>query len=37
MTIEQLDKLGDVRQRAGQAVDLVNDDDIDLSGFHIGQ
>ena len=30
MAIEQLDELGEVRQRAGQAVDLVNDDDIDL-------
>jgi hypothetical protein len=36
MAIEQLDELGEVRQRAGQAVDLVNDDHIDLSGFHVG-
>ena len=33
--VEQLDQLGEVRQRAGQAVDLVDDDDVDLSGSHI--
>ena len=37
MTIEQLDELGEVRQRAGQPVDLVNDDDINLPRFHVGQ
>ena len=37
MAIEQLDQLGEVGQRAGQAVDLVNDDDIDLSRFHVRQ
>ena len=37
MLIEQLDQLGEVSQRAGQAVDLVDDDDVDLSGFHILQ
>ena len=31
MSIEQLDELGEVSQRAGQAVDLVNDDDIDFA------
>ncbi len=37
MSIEQLHELGEIGQRSGQAVDLVNDDDIDLSGFHVGQ
>ena len=36
MAIEQLHELGEVSQRAGQPVDLVNDDHIDLSGFHVG-
>jgi hypothetical protein len=35
MTIEQLDELSEVGQRAGQPVDLVNDDHIDLSGFQV--
>ena len=35
--IEQLDQLGEVGQRAGQAVDLVDDDDVDLAGSHILQ
>ena len=30
--VEQLDQLGEVRQRAGQPVDLVDDDDVDLPG-----
>ena len=29
----KLDELGKVSQRAGQAVDLVDDDDIDLSAL----
>ena len=33
--IEQLDQLGEVRQRAGQTVDLVDDDDVDLPGPHV--
>src|SRR5262249_11310323 len=37
MAVEQLDELGKVGQRAGQAVDLVDDDDIDLASFHVGQ
>jgi len=37
VSIEQLDELGEVGQRAGQAVDLVNHDDIDLSPFHVSQ
>ena len=35
--VEQLDELGEVGQRAGQAIDLVDDDDIDLSGANVGQ
>jgi hypothetical protein len=31
VAIEQLDELDEVRQRAGQPVDRVNDDDIDLA------
>src|SRR5215813_234661 len=31
MLVEELDKLGEVRQRACQAVDLVDDDDVDLA------
>src|SRR5215467_16377632 len=37
MAVEQLDELGEVGQRAGQAVDLVDDNDLDLAGFHVGQ
>ena len=37
MAIEQFDELGEVRQRAGQAVNLVNDNDIDLSRLHVSQ
>jgi hypothetical protein len=32
---EQLDQLGEISQRASQAVDLVDDDDVDLSGSQI--
>ena len=35
--VEQFDELGEVRQRAGQAVDLVDDDHVDLAGPHILQ
>jgi hypothetical protein len=31
MLIEQLDQLGEVRQRAGQAVDLIDDDHVDFA------
>src|SRR5262249_36270166 len=31
MLVEQLDELSEVRQRAGQAVHLINDDDIDFT------
>ena len=37
MLIEQFDQLGEVRQRAGQAVDLVDDDHVDLVGPNIIQ
>ena len=31
MLVEQLHQLGEIGQRAGQAVDLVDDDDIDFA------
>ena len=37
MGIEQLDQLGEVRQRPRQTVDLVDNDDIDLPGADIVQ
>src|SRR5215216_5923978 len=37
MLVEQLDELGKVSQRAAQAVDLVDDNDVDLLGPHIFQ
>jgi hypothetical protein len=37
MLVEQLHELGKVRQRAGQAVDLVDDDHVHLAGPHILQ
>ena len=37
MAVEQFDELGEVRQRAGQPVDLANDNDINLSSFDVGQ
>ena len=36
MAVEQFE-LGEVGERAGQAVDLVNDNDINLSSFDVGQ
>src|SRR5690242_2760251 len=33
--VEELDQLGEVRQRARQAVDLVDHDDIELAGPHV--
>ena len=33
--VEQFDEFGEVRQRAGQAVDLVDDDHVDLAGPHV--
>src|SRR5215211_4846468 len=35
MLVEDLDQLGEVRQRAGEPVDLVHDHDVDLSGPEI--
>ena len=35
MLVEELDQLGEVRQRAGQTVDLVDHDNIDLASSHI--
>ena len=32
MLVEQLDQLGEVGERAGQAIDLIDDDDVDLAG-----
>jgi hypothetical protein len=37
MLVEQLDQLDEVSQGSGQAVDLVDDDDIDLPGPDIRQ
>ena len=37
MLVEQLDQLGEVRQRPGQPVDLVDDDDVDLAGLNVLQ
>ena len=37
MGIEQLDQLCEVGQRSGEAVDLVNDDDVDLPASDIVQ
>jgi len=33
--IEQFDQFGEVCQRAGQTVDLVDDDDLDLPATNI--
>ncbi len=35
--IEDLDQLGEVEQRAGQPVDLVDHDDVDLAGCDVGE
>ena len=37
MRVGQLDELGEVGQRAGEAVDLVDDDDIDAAVAHGGE
>ena len=37
MGIEQFDQLGEVGQRSRQAIDLVDDDDVDLPGADIVQ
>ena len=33
MGVEHLDQLGEVGERAGQPIDLVDDDDVDPSGL----
>ena len=35
--VEQLDQLGEIGQRAGEPVDLVDHHDVDLAGPDIGQ
>ena len=35
MLVEQLDQLGEVGERTGQTVDLVDDDDVDLAGADV--
>src|SRR5712672_3374930 len=37
MGIEQLNQLGEICQRPRQAVDLVDDDDVDLAGANVVQ
>jgi hypothetical protein len=37
MPVEQLDELRKIRQRSGQAVDLVDHDDVDLADPHVLQ
>jgi hypothetical protein len=37
MGVEQLDQLNEIRQRAGQPVDFVDNDDIDLAVPDVGQ
>ena len=37
MLVEELDQLCEVRQRASKAVDLVDDDDVDLAEFNLRQ
>src|SRR5277367_407891 len=37
MGIEQFNQLGEVRQRPRQAVDLVDDDDVNLPGSNVVQ
>ena len=37
MGIKKLDQLGEVGERSGQPVDLVDDDDIDLACPDVGQ
>ena len=37
MPIEEFDQLGKIGERTGQAIDLVDDDDVDLAGADIVQ
>jgi hypothetical protein len=37
MSIEQFDQLGEIGKGAGEAVDLVDHHNIDLTGAHLGE
>ena len=37
MRVEHVDDLGEVGERAGEAVDLVDDDDLNLAGLDVRQ
>ena len=37
MLVEQLDQLGKVCQRSGQAIDLVNYDHVNVAGPHFAK
>ena len=37
VTLEGLDQLEEIEHRAGKPVNLVDDDDVDLAGFDVGQ
>jgi hypothetical protein len=37
MLVEELDQLGEVGERAGQPIDLIDDDHIDASGLHVDE
>ena len=37
MGIERLDQLGKVGKRAGQAIDLIDDDHVDPSRLHVNE
>ena len=37
MLVEELDQLGKIRQRTGQAIDFVDHDDVDLAGPYVLQ
>jgi hypothetical protein len=37
MSVEQLHEFGKVSQGAGEAIDLVDDDDLHLSGLNVHQ
>ena len=37
MGIERLDQLGEVGERAGQPIDLIDDDHVDPSRLHVGE
>jgi hypothetical protein len=37
MLVEQLDQLGKIGERAGQPIDLIDHDDVDLAGPDVGE